>query len=607
MLSLNVAGGTSASPSCEPASAFAEVRPFSDPARRVLNVALLALAAAFALLHFAHLAADFPNNSPWMDWAKYTDEGWYGDAAIRYFQLGHWNVPGDFNPAAALPVWPLLEAAVFALTGVSLVAARALAVTVFLGILTAAWFLVERTRAANWTRRTGARCEPGPRHRKSTGLAASTGVLLLAVSPFCFVFSRMAILEPPMVLFTLLALLAASSASPLPARRLQSLGKSLRAEVAWLLRRNFPPILLLGVLLPGMVLTKTTAIFLFPAIAWMLFAALNYRLRPSLIVSAPAALLAAGLWSAYFLLVVRPHFMADFRYLFAANQYTGITRGTLLQTVLTTLDSGIWIGQAIYPLAGVAALVALVSWRRLARSPLIPVLLLWIGGYLFFLAYHNNMQPRYYFVIAVPVLLLAPLTLGDLVLPRVDPGLRRSVASVLAAAILGGIAFSDARQTLAFVQHPEYTLVDAARQIASYIREDHRRDPGHSELVLSISGSDLSLITGLHSICDDFGTLELVDRVSRYRPGWYLAWNQIEDDKMEALAAAYAVRRVAVFPAMDDPDRNLLVLYKLLPLELVAKPSAKPRMASGHFFDETRKQPSPPLHRPVHAPAPPIR
>jgi len=52
-----------------------------------------------------------------MDWAKYTDEGWYGDAAIRHYQLGHWYVPGDFNPAAALPVWPLLELALFRVTG----------------------------------------------------------------------------------------------------------------------------------------------------------------------------------------------------------------------------------------------------------------------------------------------------------------------------------------------------------------------------------------------------------------------------------------------------------------------------------------------------------
>src|SRR5438067_6350588 len=82
--------------------------------------AVLGLAAIFYALHFLHLRADFPNHSPWMDWAKYTDEGWYGDAAVRHYQWGHWNVPGDFNPAAALPVWPLIELVLFRFTGVSL-------------------------------------------------------------------------------------------------------------------------------------------------------------------------------------------------------------------------------------------------------------------------------------------------------------------------------------------------------------------------------------------------------------------------------------------------------------------------------------------------------
>ena len=105
---------------------------------------LLLVAAIFLALHAVHLSADFPNHSPWMDWAKYTDEGWYGDGAIRHFQRGHWYVPGDFNPAAALPVWPLLEAALFRFTGVNLTAARALTVAIFGLILLASYFLLRR-------------------------------------------------------------------------------------------------------------------------------------------------------------------------------------------------------------------------------------------------------------------------------------------------------------------------------------------------------------------------------------------------------------------------------------------------------------------------------
>jgi hypothetical protein len=70
-------------------------------------------------------------------------------------------------------------------------------------------------------------------------------------------------------------------------------------------------------------------------------------------------------------------------------------------------------------------------------------------------------------------------------------------------------------------------------------------------------------MTGLPSICDDFGTMELPQRVATYRPGWFMTWNEVEDDKMEALAPFYHLQRVAAFPTMDDPERNLLILYRL--------------------------------------------
>src|SRR5271156_1553709 len=111
---------------------------------QALEAVLLLVVAIFLILHALHLNADFPNHSPWMDWAKYTDEGWYGDGAIRHFQRGHWHVPGDFNPAAALPVWPLVEAALFRVTGVSLTAARALTVAIFACILLTSYLLLRR-------------------------------------------------------------------------------------------------------------------------------------------------------------------------------------------------------------------------------------------------------------------------------------------------------------------------------------------------------------------------------------------------------------------------------------------------------------------------------
>lgn len=114
-------------------------------AARIVLGSILVTATVFLALRFLHLRADFPNFSPWSDWAKYTDEGWYGDAAIRHYLRGTWRLPGDFNPAAALPVWPLLEAVLFRFTGVGIVAARTLTVVVFGGILLGSFALLRRS------------------------------------------------------------------------------------------------------------------------------------------------------------------------------------------------------------------------------------------------------------------------------------------------------------------------------------------------------------------------------------------------------------------------------------------------------------------------------
>lgn len=85
----------------------------------------LVLICGFAALHALHLSADFPNHSPWFsDAAKYTDEGWWANAAIRAHLTGNWYLQNDYNPAVAVPVWPFLEWVLFFFTGVGIEAAR---------------------------------------------------------------------------------------------------------------------------------------------------------------------------------------------------------------------------------------------------------------------------------------------------------------------------------------------------------------------------------------------------------------------------------------------------------------------------------------------------
>lgn len=518
-------------------------------ALKAVRFLILLTSAVFLALHALHLNADFPNYSPWMDWSKYTDEGWYGDAAIRHFQRGQWYVPGDFNPAAALPIWPLVESIVFRFTGVSAVAARALTVTIFAFILFVSYLLLRRSM-------------PGSARNRS--LAPAVAVLLLSVSPFCYVFTRMAILEPMLILLTLLALLVASYISPQPGQQ----------TLLPFPRRLIPPRwillpVLLGFLIPLMVLTKTTAVFLLPSVAWILWVRAGYSLRPFLRLCIPTGTIAALTWLAYYLCVVRPHFLLDYRYLFSANAYTGITAATALSVLADTVADGLWIGRLIFPLAILATAIALLHPRRTLQNPLIPALLLWAAGYLAFLAYHDNLQPRYYLVVAVPLTLLIPLVFEAVWLDRPHPSAHHlqthALASTALLTALLATVVVDARHTIQYVRTPQYTFAHAAAQIRQIIDDDKKKDPAHNPLVLSISGSDLSLMTGLPSICDDFGTMDLAVRVKAYRPGWYVTWNQVDDDKMDALSPLYHLQRVAAFPVMDDPERNLLILYRLDP------------------------------------------
>jgi hypothetical protein len=49
-------------------------------------------------------------------------------------------------------------------------------------------------------------------------------------------------------------------------------------------------------------------------------------------------------------------------------------------------------------------------------------------------------------------------------------------------------------------------------------------------------------------------------KVARYKPGWYLAWN---DDIDHDAVAGHAIIPVARYNIFDDDDRTTLVLYEI--------------------------------------------
>jgi hypothetical protein len=120
----------------------------------------------------------------------------------------------------------------------------------------------------------------------------------------------------------------------------------------------------------------------------------------------------------------------------------------------------------------------------------------------------------------------------------------------------------NAVRTLHYALHPSYTFVKAARQLTAYI-DAH---PNGNRQLMSVSGDEISLITHVPALCDDFGTMDLPARSARYMPGWYAAWNSLDPGTLADLHTHFSLEQVASFYAFDDPDRNVLVLFKLHPL-----------------------------------------
>ncbi len=520
--------------------------------RRWGTAAWVLLIAAFALLHALHLRADFPNGSPWaFDWAKYTDEGWYGNAAIRAHLFGNWYTSGDFNPAVAVPLWPFLEWLLFFITGVSVEAARALAIACFFASLALSYLLLRARGPASSPACERPSAEAPVSHPTDENPSAGAPVwvallalTLAATSPFLYCFSRLAILEP---LQTTLTLAALNLAVRLPATRrprLVSVG--------------------IGLLFALATLIKTTEVFLFPAVAWAMVAALWQRRRLAVVCAVTAASSAAIAYAVWLATIGALGLIGDCKYYFFVNTYSkppGL--GWPLVSLWWSLHGLLWVDHSLVVLAAAVALGAAVAWRSawarlLWREPLFGCSLCAVAGYVLFMTLQNHPQPRYYAMPAFFCFFMVALGTGALL--REAGAARWAGGAVLAAAL--SAAGVHAAQTVRYSQHPEYTFMRAAAELTDYI-DAH---PNGNRLLVSISGDEFMLLTHLPALCDDFGTQDLPAKTATYQPGWYAAWNDLDPGTLEDLHVHFSLEEVATFRAFDHPERNLLVLFKLHPL-----------------------------------------
>ena len=496
-------------------------------ARRWIRIAAWSMVAVLSILKFCYLSADFPNYSMWMiDQAKFTDEGWWAIAAVRHLLTGHWFLAGDYNPATALPVWPLLLSALFRFTGVSVVAARALNVAISIAALGVVFALVQRYTNAD------------------SEVPALLAALLLAASPFAFVFNRLAILDTLVVFEFCLLMLVASFAS---LKRL------------WLLAA-------LAMLVTSMMLTKTTAAVLIPACGWIAWSAMGRGLGGLVRALLALFILPAVLLKGYAALVSALGYGTDFRYFFGVNAVPEIDWGHTLATLAEFVTDGFWIDRVLYPVALVILLLSVAWKRKLWSNPLFTASWIALAAQaVFIFSRQDDFAPRYYLVMLVPLILVITLTFGELITHS-----RKTLALFFVAIATSFVL--NVWMIGQFLTYRDYDFHDAALSIRNIIRSH----PEQKALILGVSGNQLSLMTGIPSINDRYGTEDMAKKVTRYQPGWYVAWNDVVLKDQDFLAG-YQLEKMGSYPAFDDDDRVALTLYRMV--RPADDPSAAPHAA----------------------------
>jgi 4-amino-4-deoxy-L-arabinose transferase-like glycosyltransferase len=478
------------------------------------HLALLLLTICLLSLRLWHIRADFPDYHFYsQERARFTDEGFYTSAALHHFTLGRAYVPGSWNPGVFMPVWPLLIGLVFHFTGISMVAARSLAVVcTWVGVLLA--YAIAR------------------QYRSQT--FACLAALLMAASALGFFYGRLAILEPSFVMFLLLAIYLAGKVHP---------GSYAMAAVV-------------GLVFVAATLTKTTAPFLLPAVLYPIWA--NNRVNRTvawrmLAVSLAVILLLLGCAKLIWLL----HYAPDAGIILGLRPWWQLEHSPL--RLLRFFFRGTWIDPVLFPLALAGMVAAAWRLRFLWRDTFFMTAFLWEAGYAAFIAFHYDGPPRYFVTLIAPTIWLAIIFLEWMW--QTNKRIALAASACVAASVLWNItSIGD------YLLHPRYSLVDASVAIKQVIVAEHETNPAQSDLLIGRGADEISLLSGGMAAIDSDGAMPLAEKLDVYHPGWFMDFTGgLPTLRMETVAARRRLVERAAFPELDRYRNAGIVLYQIFP------------------------------------------
>ena len=477
---------------------------------RVLTGLVVLLLVALGLLRFAYLNADFPTGFPLGFGVKgmlYTDEGWWSRNAVAWVREGRWYIDDGYNPIVNLPVLPLLQAVWFKVFGISLTTARALTATATLGVSALVYVFARREISPRW---------------------AWLAPFLVVSNYAIFAFSRLALLEMPMLLLMLLSLWLASLGRR--SSTLTTIGSAAVLVVA--------------------ALTKTTALFALPLLVFVAFC--QHKSRQTKIRHVLIWLLCFGLlYCAYhvFFVRVKPE---SYEYFSSYNLSGKLIHRTFLSYIdgpARAVRRSLQLFPVLFPCL-LISMVFLVKQAAYRKSFLFRISLFWSCLSMAAFSVSNYAPPRYFVVLIVPIALVIPLALQSLFegaalaegaaggavsglypvrrqlrLPR-DRFLhnKRWQAWLLGGVFSVAIALSLARIGL-YLRAPDFSFNAMAKAVSAQVAAS----PNASRVVMGPFADTVALAAPIEAINDDMGFRSLSYRFTELNPGYYLFVGPVEE------------------------------------------------------------------------------
>jgi hypothetical protein len=262
----------------------------------------------------------------------------------------------------------------------------------------------------------------------------------------------------------------------------------------------------------------------------------------------------------YLAIVFGSRYAGDYHYFFAINALADVEWMRTGSLLLQLFRHGMWIDRILYPAGLVAFLLSLVWLRQLWSNPLFAAC--WIafaGDAVYILRRQDDYAPRYFLAMLVPLILAIVLTWQELKIRH------RSLAGLMAASLAVTLAL-DSVQIVDFLSRRQYQFYDGAKSIQALVNAD----PAAHRLLLGTSGDQLSLMIAIPSINDGYSSQDLGQKALLYQPGWYVGWNELDQDIADSLSA-FRLDKVASYPVFDHDERNRLTLYRMVPLREACK------------------------------------